>query len=413
MSKVILMGLCVLAIAVVPATAEVYVSSPANGATVPSPVHFVASGTSNAIVTAVQIYADSALVYTADGAALDTSLALSQGWHYIVVKAWDSTGANWVSPMNIDVAGTTTGVTISAPGNGSASGSPVHVVASGSAPGGAVGMQIYADGALVYGNASSTVDTYVSLAVGWHNLAVKVWGNNGWNTYSSVNVDVQNSSVDTPTATPSAATAVYNIQQQPNWSSCSACAGGATVPYSMTEGVANPSLSGSAAQFWLGGSTPYSSALWWKELTPVTAANFKYDADFYVQNPGAVQGLEFDVNQVIGGYRYIFGTECDVRYTGTFRVWDTANGGWVTTGVPCAAPAANAWNHITWEFQRTSSGQALFVAVTLNGVRSPVNLSFWPKPNSGSELNVAFQMDGNYIQENYSAWVDNVTLTYW
>src|ERR1051326_4006649 len=73
-----------------------------------------------------------------------------------------------------------------------------------------------------------------------------------------------------------------NIQQQPDWSSCSACAGGATVPYSMTEGVANPSLSGSAAQFWLGGSTPYSSAIWWKELAPVDAANFKYDLDFYV-----------------------------------------------------------------------------------------------------------------------------------
>src|ERR1051326_1018422 len=179
MSKAILMGLCALVFAVVPAAADVYVSSPANGATVSSPVHFVASGASSAVVTAVQIYADNALVYTAAGAALDTSLPLSQGWHYIVVKAWDSTGASWVSPMNIDVAGTAaSGVTISAPANGTASGSPVHVVASGSAPGGAVGMQIYADGTLVYGNASSTVDTYVPLGGGWHNLAVKVWGPN-------------------------------------------------------------------------------------------------------------------------------------------------------------------------------------------------------------------------------------------
>jgi hypothetical protein len=409
------MGLCVLALAVVPAAADVFVSSPANGATVSSPVHFVASGTSSAVVTAVQIYADNALAYTADGAALDTSLPLSEGWHYIVVKAWDSTGAASVSPMNINVAGAaSSGVTISAPANGAASGSPVHVVASGSAPGGAVGMQIYADGTLVYGNASSTVDTYVPLGGGWHNLAVKVWGPNGWNSYSSVNVDVQNTSSGTPATAPTTApTAVYNIQQQPDWSSCSTCAGGAAVPYSMTEGVANPSLSGSAAQFWLGGSTPYSSALWWKQLTPVSAANFKYDLDFYVQNPAAAQALEFDVNQVIGGNRYIFGTECDVRYTGTIRVWDTANGGWVSTGIHCPAPAANAWNHITWEFQRTASGQTLFVAVTLNGVRSPVNMSFWGKPNSGSELNVAFQMDGNYIQENYSVWVDNVTLTYW
>jgi hypothetical protein len=116
---------------------------------------------------------------------------------------------------------------------------------------------------------------------------------------------------------------------------------------------------------------------------------------------------------VIGGYRYIFGTECDARNTGTFRVWDTANGTWVSTGIRCPAPAANAWHHISWEFQRTAAGQALFVAVTLDGVHTPVNRAFGVIPNGGSELNVAFQMDGNYAQENYSTWVDNVTLAYW
>jgi hypothetical protein len=420
--KAILMSLCVLASAVVPAAAEVYVSSPGNGAAVSSPVHFVASGASSAPVTAVQVYVDNALAYTAGGAALDASLPINEGWHYVVVKAWDSTGATSTSAMNIDVVGTAapsapggaSGVTISAPADGAASGSPVHVVASGAAAGGVVGMQVYADGALVYGNTSSTVDTYVALGGGWHNLAVKVWGPNSWSTYSSVNVDVQNASADTPPPTPTnSASAVYNIQQQPNWDSCDICAGGAAVPYSMTEGVSNPSISGKSAQFWLGGSTPYSSALWWKQLTPVTATNFKYDADFYVQNTGAVQGLEFDVNQVIGGYRYIFGTECDVRNTGTFRIWDTANTRWVSTGIPCPAPAANVWHHISWEFQRTAAGQTLFVAVTLDGVRTPVNRAFWVIPNGGSELNVAFQMDGNYAQENYSTWVDNVTLAYW
>src|ERR1051326_2312463 len=99
MFKAILMGLCVLALAVVPAAADVFVSSPSNGAAVTSPVHFVASGTSGAAVTAVQVYVDNTLAYTAAGAALDTSLPLGDGWHYIVVKAWDSTGASWMSPM--------------------------------------------------------------------------------------------------------------------------------------------------------------------------------------------------------------------------------------------------------------------------------------------------------------------------
>lgn len=413
--KTILRALCFFFLAVMPAVANVYVSSPADGAAVSSPVQFVATGSSGAAVTAMQVYVDNALAYTTSGANLSASLSMSPGWHYIVVKSWDSTGASSLAPMNIDVSGTSYGVNITSPSNGAASGSPVHVTATGSAPGGAQAMQIYADGTLVYAVASGTLDTNVTLSNGWHNLAVKVWGPNGWSDYSTVSVNVSGASTVSPSSSPAGATAVYNIQTQPNWSSCTnPCAGGqAAVPYSMTENIGSPSLSGHAAQFWLGGSVPYSNALWWKELTPTSASNFQYDVDYYVANPGAPQSLEFDVNQVINGYRFIFGTECDMRYTGTIRVWDTLNGGWNSTGIPCPAPVANAWNHISWQFQRTSAGQAAFVAVTLNGVRHAVNMSYWGTPNSGSELNVAFQMDGNYAQWNYSTWVDNVTLTYW
>ena len=408
------MALCVVSLAASSAFAGVSVSSPSNGATVASPVQFVASGASGATVTAMQIYVDNALAYTVQSASLNTSLAMSQGWHYVVVKQWDSTGATSSYPMNIDVADTSSGVSISSPSNGLSSGSPVHVAASGSAPGGAVAMQIYADGSLVYAVQAASLDTYVPLSAGWHNLAVKVWGPNNWSTYSTVSVNVQSTSIVTPPEPSSAATAIYNIQSQPNWSSCNTCAGGvAAVPYSMTQNVSSPSLSGHATQFWLGGSTPYSNVLWWKQLTPVTASNFQYDADFYLTDSGAPQSLEFDVNQVINGNRFIFGTECDIRYTGTFRVCDTANGHWASTGIPCPTLAANTWHHITWQFQRTAAGQAEFVSVTLDGVKHAVNMSFWPKPNSGTELNVAFQMDGNFAQTNYSTWVDNLTLTYW
>jgi len=30
-----------------------------------------------------------------------------------------------------------------------------------------------------------------------------------------------------------------------------------------------------------------------------------------------------------------------------------------------------------------------------------------------SEINVAFQMDGDNVQHGYDAWLDNVTLSYW
>ena len=411
--KTVLRALCFFFLAALPAAANVYVSSPANGATVSSPVQFVATGTSGATVTAMQVYIDNALAYTTSGANLSTSLSMSQGWHYVVVKSWDSSGATSLAPLNVNVSGTSYGVNITSPSNGASSGSPVHVTATGAAPGGVQAMQIYADGTLVYAVASSNLDTYVPLSNGWHNLAVKVWGPNGWSTYSTASVNVSGTSTASPSSAPPGATAIYNIQTQPNWSSCNTCAGGAAVPYSMTQNVGSPSLSGHSTNFWLGGSTPYSNALWWKELTPASASNFQYDADFFLVNSGAPQSLEFDVNQVINGNRFIFGTECDIRNTGTFRVWDTANAYWVSTGIPCPTPSANTWHHISWQFQRTSAGQAQFVSVTLDGVKHAVNMSFWPRPNSGSELNVAFQMDGNFAQWNYSTWIDNLTLTYW
>jgi hypothetical protein len=40
-------------------------------------------------------------------------------------------------------------------------------------------------------------------------------------------------------------------------------------------------------------------------------------------------------------------------------------------------------------------------------------MTFNPQASSVAELNVAFQMDGNYAQTPYSVWLDKVTLSYW
>jgi len=181
----------------------------------------------------------------------------------------------------------------------------------------------------------------------------------------------------------------------------------------MTEGVASPSLDGQSAQFWLGGGIPYAGALWWKELTPQPgASHFTYDLYFYHQNADAPQALEFDVNQAVGGGKYIFGTECNFRETGTWRVWDTTNVHWVDTGIACS-PSANNWNHLTWDLQRNGDGSYTFVDVTLNGQNSSVNQTYWPIPQGGDELNAAVQLDSNYAGIDYSVWVDEIGLTYY
>jgi hypothetical protein len=180
----------------------------------------------------------------------------------------------------------------------------------------------------------------------------------------------------------------------------------------MTQFVSSPSLDGASAQFSVFGNTPYASALWWKQLTPQPAAtHFVYDLQFYLTQPEAAQALEFDINQSVNGRKYIFGTQCDIVGTAQWDVWDTANHHWIASGVPCTAPKANIWHHLTIEAERVGS-QTHFIAITLDGNAHAIDLYFESKPVDASELNVAVQLDENSRAENYSMWVDQISLSY-
>jgi hypothetical protein len=182
----------------------------------------------------------------------------------------------------------------------------------------------------------------------------------------------------------------------------------------MTAGQSTPSLDGASAKFFLGGDSPYANAIWWKQLGGNFALkNLVYDMYFYMKDPTASQALEFDVNQSGNGKKWIFGTQCDFKDHKDWDVWDTKNAAWIKTGIPCVTPQAYTWNHLTLEFQRTADGMAKFIAITLNGKKSYVNKSYYPKDSRVSELNVAFQMDGNKYQTDYSVWVDKVKLSGW
>ncbi len=220
------------------------------------------------------------------------------------------------------------------------------------------------------------------------------------------------------TTTANGAILFSDIQKMPGWENCTVCAGaggnGTSASFSMQQNVAQPSMDKLAAQFNLGGSTPYSDALWWKQLGGNQFAhNFSYDLYFYIQNPGASQALEFDVNQSVDGRKYIFGTQCNLQGDHTWDVWDGPNGRWTSTNIPCATLPANTWNHLTLVFQRTPDNKAKFVSVTLNGVTKPINMAFDAIAGGFHEINVAFQMDGNFQQASYSVWLDKVSLTYW
>src|SRR5207248_4757726 len=90
-------------------TGSISVASPANGATVGSPAHFVASASapSGRLITAMRIYVDYNSVYLANAAALDTYVNLAAGSHNTVVQAWDNTGAVYKSGLTVNVGGST------------------------------------------------------------------------------------------------------------------------------------------------------------------------------------------------------------------------------------------------------------------------------------------------------------------
>jgi len=364
----------------------------------------------------MRIYVDDISVYATAAGTLNSFVPMSAGTHAVVVQAWDAKGTVFKSPGTVTVtAGTegtnvvAAGVSVSSPSDGSRVGAPVQVVASAAAGAPISAMMIYVDNISVFATAGGNVDTSLSPSPGQHSMVVQAWDATGAVYKKALTITVDS-------GIPANATTKSEIQNMSGWASCSVCAGaggaGSAAGFSMLQ--AQPlSLSGSSAQFNIWGSSPYSNALWWNQLgANNSAANFTYDVDFYLTAPQFAQALEFDVNQSNGSTKFIFGTQCNIRDGGVWDVWNTAGAVWQNTGVPCSVPTANTWHHLTWQFQRNAS-QTTFIALTLDGSEHFINQTYNAVPVSASEINVAFQMDGDFAQHPYSVWLDNVTLSYW
>jgi hypothetical protein len=317
----------------------------------------------------------------------------------------------------VSLAAAHAGVSIVAPAVGISASSPVHVVAP-AAPAISTNkitsVSVIVDGITKYTAALKTADTTIAMTNGNHNVTVRAVDSVGTVYTASTVVTVAPLPV-----IPSTATVFTRIEEMTSWASCDICSGaggnGTPTPHWIAQNQTTPSQDGNSAQFHLDPAVSYASALWWRQLGPIdTATHFVYEANFYVTDSTAPQALEFDVNQSLGGYRYIFGTECDFKGTSHYwRVWDYTLH-WQSTGIPCTPTTANGWHNVRWEFERTLNMHTRFVAITVDGVRTTVNRYYTPRPvGSTRELNVAVQLDGNKLMTSYSAWVDQVKLTAW
>ncbi len=125
----------------IPASATVNVSAPSAGATVTSPVHYIASATAATCaqgVASMGIYVNNQLVYVVNGAQLNTSISLATGNEHTVVEEWDKCGGATYTTINLTVvtpAKASVSIFASSPTITAGSATTLVVNCSGSEPG--------------------------------------------------------------------------------------------------------------------------------------------------------------------------------------------------------------------------------------------------------------------------------------
>ena len=101
--------ICLIA-STAPAFATVTVSSPTSGATVSSPVSYVATASTTTCakgVASMGIYVNNKLVYVVNAAKMNTKLSLGAGAQHTVVEEWDHCGGASYTTRNITVGALT------------------------------------------------------------------------------------------------------------------------------------------------------------------------------------------------------------------------------------------------------------------------------------------------------------------
>jgi hypothetical protein len=288
----------------------------------------------------------------------------------------------------------------------------MHVVASASSSRTVTHMKIYLDSRAVYSKDASKIDTYVSATSGSHRLTIQAWDSAGTVMKQSITVNVSSSTTSGSTST---STNHYAIEDKSGWNACSACANaGGEAIVKMTQGITSPSLDGKSAKFFLGGTKPWSHALYYRRMGDNSSAtNFVYEVNYYFNNPAASAGMEFSASQRKDYKWYRWDTQCSF-VTHYWRLWDNANSTWKDTSIPCNRPSAYKWTKVVFEGKRVD-GKVVFVSITVNGHKHYINRGYYPTPKStkSSSVNIHFQLNGNRYQNDYSVWGDKFKLAYW
>jgi PKD repeat protein len=187
---------------------EVLVSSPANGAFLPSQVHVVASGFSGSTVIAMQIYVDGTIVYSVNSANLDGTITVASGPHTLVVKGWDVTGRSFLKQLSVTINKPPVAALTLSSGSILVGGSITASAATSTDPDGSIASTV-----ISFGDGSSTTAVSAShqyKVAGTYTVKATVTDNMGASssTISSVVVKPQFVTITSPTFTSTTSTSV-------------------------------------------------------------------------------------------------------------------------------------------------------------------------------------------------------------
>jgi len=301
-------------------------------------------------------------------------------------------------------------MTVTSPTAGASLQSPVQLVVNAESASPIYNTRVYVDNVPVFFTFLGTINQSMWVANGNHALEIVSEDQSGYIATKSIPLNVTGQGPG-----------LSQIQNMPGWINCSSvlatgavCAAGLGVAKSqLVQSQTAPTVNGgTSAKFSLEGATqPYSNALYWIPLGGGdNVTHFTYDLYFYVDNSDASQALEFDVNQTFGGTRWTWGSECNFDADQKWDIWNDAGNVWVPTSVPCTQFPSNTWIHIVWTLERVGN-QVHYISLQVNDQTYDVNTYYTAQSNwYADEIDIAFQMDGNYAQQPYNVWLDNVTL---
>jgi hypothetical protein len=190
---------------------SVSVSTPANNATMGSPVSVLASASATAgqTITGWWVYVDGVGKYSGGASnTISPKVSMSQGKHTVLVRAWDSSGAYGSESLNVTV-GNEPAVAVSTPWPGSNVISPITIKASATptSKNSITGWWVYLDGVGKYqGGAAGSITANVSASTGTHTVLVRAWDSSG--AYGDQTFTVNVKSVAVNISTPLTAAAV-------------------------------------------------------------------------------------------------------------------------------------------------------------------------------------------------------------